>query len=651
MQLLQTKVAEVIATLYGIQMPSEEVQIAMPDPKFEGDFTIVVFPLVKALRQKPQEIAQRVGEALLVAAPELVRRFNVVAGYCNVLLADAYWLEYLKTSDKTDLAAMPNNGKTVVVEYASPNTNKPLHLGHVRNNLLGFSTAQILTAAGYNVKKVQIVNDRGIHICKSMLAWQLYGAGETPQTSGMKGDHLVGKYYVMFEQKFQEEYKSWQATEAGKALFSAWIDGGDTRLKTEKMLQKAAQQAAKKAGEAVEENPTVADADFEKYYFKEVYKNTYFNTHSTLGLQAKTMLSDWEDGKKEVLELWRMMNGWVYAGFDATYTKMGVNFDKLYYESETYLVGKELVENSLKSANSIFYQEADGSVWIDLSDAKLDKKAVLRGDGTSMYITQDLGTALLRSQDFDMDKMIYVVGNEQEYHFQVLFEILRRLGYKFSADCFHLSYGMVNLTTGRMKSREGTVVDADDLIDELIAAVKESSKERNTLEGSSAEEQAQIWNDVALAALKFYILKVEPAKTMIFDPTQSIDLQGQTGPYIQNAHVRTCGVNRKLAQSNIALTGEFGKHEILAQEKEVLQLLHALPDTIAKAAETYNPAELANYLYNLARAYHKFYNDLKIIDPTQAADTTQFRLTLSRNVAKTLRYAGELLGMTMPEKM
>jgi arginyl-tRNA synthetase len=655
MQLLQTilqeKAAAVIANLYNVQLAAADVQISSTDPKFEGDFTVVLFPLVKQLRQKPQEIAQKVGEALLAAAPELIAAFNVVAGYCNVVFTDTSWLNYLKNSQNVAFAPLADKQKTVVVEYASPNTNKPLHLGHVRNNLLGYATAEILKAAGYSVKKVQIVNDRGIHICKSMLTWQLFGNGETPQTRGIKGDHLVGEYYVLFEQKFQDEYKAWQSSETAQNLFATWLTTGDTREKTEKTLIKAQQQAAKKAGEDETVVTSIEEADFAKYYFKEVYKNTYFNQYSALGGQAKQMLNDWEDGKEEVIALWNMMNGWVYEGFDVTYKRLGVDFDKLYYESNTYLKGKALVEDNLKAENSIFYQEADGSVWIDLSDAKLDKKAVLRGDGTSMYITQDLGTALLRFEDFDMDKMIYVVGNEQEYHFQVLFEILKRLGYKFSAACYHLSYGMVNLTTGRMKSREGTVVDADDLIQDLITAVEANSAERNSLDGLTAEENAKICYEVALAALKFYILKVEPSKTMIFDPTQSIDLQGQTGPYIQNAHVRTCGVARKLAQSGFVASADFATHTLAAQEKEVLQLLHALPTVIEKAAETYNPAEVGNYLYSLARAYHKFYNDLKIIDLSQPQATTNFRVALSQQVQKTLRYAGGLLGIAMPEKM
>ena len=650
MQLLQEKVAQVVQAIYGLNISSEEVQIANTDPKFEGDFAVVVFPLVKALKLKPQDIAQRIGEALVEQAPELVVRFNVVAGYCNVVLSDAYWISFLQDLGKNAIADLPSNGKTVVVEYSSPNTNKPLHLGHIRNNLLGYATAEILKAAGYNVKKVQIINDRGVHICKSMLAWQLFGNGETPENTGIKGDHLVGKYYVVFEQKFQAEYKAWQSTEAGLAAYNAWADANENRAKTTKNLIKEQYQAAKKAGTPLESDPVITEEDLQKFFYKEIHKNIYFNTASELGLQVKQMLNDWEAGKEDVIALWNTMNGWVYAGFAQTYEKLGVNFDKLYYESNTYLTGKELVENSLQSENSIFYKKEDGSVWINLEDAKLDHKAVLRNDGTSMYITQDLGTAFLRFQDFDMDKMIYVVGNEQEYHFKVLFEILRRLGYKFSEQCHHLSYGMVNLPTGRMKSREGTVVDADDLINELTEAVKEASQDRNTLDDCTAEQQAAIYEQVALAALKFFILKVEPVKNMVFDPSQSIDLQGQTGPYIQNAHVRTCGVARRLAQSGLNLTGSFDKHVLQAQEKELLQLISALPNVITKAAEAYNAGEIANYLYNLARAYHRFYNDLKIIDATNL-EATEFRVALSKVVREAFVYVGGLLGIQMPEKM
>ena len=630
--LLQQQAAAALSAAFSQEISAESVALQSTDSKFEGDFTIVVFPFVKLLGQKPNIIAEALGKALVDNPAVPVTRFNVVGGFCNLVLSDAYWLDFAAAQATTPPQDAAPNGKTIVVEYASPNTNKPLHLGHVRNILLGYSSANIFRAAGYSVKKVQIINDRGIHICKSMLAWQLFGNGETPSSSGIKGDHLVGNYYVLFEQKFQEEYKAWQQSNEADNAFQTWWSKQD-----EKAKKKFA--------------PDITDTQLRAHFFKEVYKNTYFNQQSSLGAQAKQMLQDWEDGKAEVVALWETMNSWVYAGFDATYARMGVNFDKLYYESQTYLKGKALIEDDLQKSDSIFYRKDDGSVWIDLTSAKLDHKAVLRSDGTSMYITQDLGTAKERFADFDMDKMIYVVGNEQEYHFQVLFEILRRLGFKFSKDCYHLSYGMVNLPEGKMKSREGTVVDADDLMEELFSAVAESSQERNTLEDLSADEQKRIKEQVAQAALKYFMLRVEAAKNMIFDPKESIDLQGQTGPYIQNAYVRTQGVERRLAAAALpAASAPLADYSPQPQEKEVLRLLHSLRHVIQKAADTHNPAELANYLYNLARAFHKFYNDLKIIDLQQVA-LSHFRVSISRACAHTLAYVGALLGIEMPERM
>ncbi len=629
--ILQAQAAAALSAAFGQEISADMVALQTTDAKFEGDFTIVVFPFVKMLGQKPNVIAESLGKALTENANVPVIRYNVVGGFCNLVLSDDYWLQFAAASAQEAPKNAQSKQKTIVVEYASPNTNKPLHLGHVRNILLGYSTANILEAAGYSVKKVQIVNDRGIHICKSMLAWQKFGEGETPESSKIKGDHLVGKYYVRFEQEFQAEYKAWQETSAATTALYEWRSSN-----YEKIHKKLA--------------PDNAEEQINTHFFKEVFKNTYFNTRSPLGAEAKQMLQDWEEGKTAVVELWRMMNGWVYEGFGKTYERMGVNFDKLYYESETYLHGKSLIEENLQKSDSIFYKKEDGSIWIDLSSAKLDHKAVLRSDGTSMYITQDLGTAKLRFDDFDMDKMIYVVGNEQEYHFQVLFEILRRLGFKFSKDCYHLSYGMVHLPEGRMKSREGTVVDADDLMKLLYHSVCESSLERNTLADLSEAEQAKIKEQVAQAALKFFMLKVEAVKNMVFDPKESIDLQGHTGPYIQNAYVRTQGVERRLANADLPARAPLADYSPQAQEKELLRLLHALPSIIQKAADTQNPAELANYMYNLARAFHRFYNDLKIID-AQNAPLTYFRIDIVRATAHTLRYVGDILGIEMPERM
>jgi arginyl-tRNA synthetase len=547
----------------------------------------------------------------------------------------------------------PANGQTVVVEYSSPNTNKPLHLGHIRNNLLGYAMSEILKAAGYTVKKVQIINDRGVHICKSMLAWQRYGKGETPESTGMKGDHLVGKYYVAFETYFQKEYKTWQTSDAAQAAFDTWTAQEKNVKRAEKSLEKQRKKAAESAEKKGDPVPTAEQLDAQynlrTFFFKEVYKNTYFNNHSELGQAAKTMLQQWEAGDQAVRDLWNTMNGWVYNGFEETYAQLGVDFDKLYYESQTYLTGKDLVEQEIAKDKSVFYKKDDGSTWIDLKDVKLDEKVVLRSDGTSMYITQDLGTAALRHQDFEMDKMVYVVGNEQDYHFKVLFEILKRLGHNFAKNCHHLSYGMVDLTTGKMKSREGTVVDADNLMNEVVEQVKTASQEREKLDGLSEVDKKAIWKAVALGALKFFILKVEPKKRMVFDPQQSIELQGQTGPYIQNAHVRTQSVQRMVQEKNIE-TVPYDTYQISDTERDILVLIHELPGIIQKAAENYNPADVVNYLYDLAKEFHKFWGNTTILDTKNPA-ATSFRLDMSKAVAVALKVAGRLVGIEMPNRM
>lgn len=645
---LHNEVKKAAQSLYGTAIEDSMIQLQPTRPEFEGDFTLVAFPLVKIARLKPDEVAEAIGNELQKSSA-YVAYFNVIKGFCNITLKPSCWIDFMRNAlSDGAFGTLAANGQTVVVEYSSPNTNKPLHLGHIRNNLLGYSVSQILKAAGYNVKMVQIINDRGIHICKSMLAWQLFGNGETPQESGLKGDHLVGKYYVEFENQFRKEYSVWQTTEQAKTAYDAWATDAKNIGRAEKELERSKQKAAEKAEEGAVEI-AVSPEDVQAYFFKEIYKNTYFNEYSTLGKAAKQMLQDWENGNAEVVALWEKMNGWVYQGFEQTYHQLGVTFDKFYYESKTYLTGKDLVTNNLQSEKPIFYTKEDGSVWIDLSDVKLDQKAVLRNDGTSMYITQDLGTANLRFQDFDMDKMIYVVGNEQEYHFQVLFEILKRLGHKYAKNCYHLSYGMVHLTTGKMKSREGTVVDADDLMAQLEAEVQSESKERATLEGMTEAAQQHIWHTVALGALKFYILKVEPKKTMVFDPKQSIDLQGQTGAYVQNAHVRTQAVQRKWAEQKMTETDYTG-YSLHPIEREMLVKMHAYPSIVASAAANYNPAEVANYLYEIAKLYHQFWNTVTILDKNDTA-AASFRLDLSRAVAKVLQLGGALLGMGMPDKM
>lgn len=645
--LLKERIKITLGNLYNIQTEINTIALSPTPKNFKGNYSLTVFPYLKNSGKNPEETAIQIGQYLKDNFEEIID-FNAVKGYCNLEISDTLWIDLLENVLEDDnFGYSLKKNKTVVVEYASPNTNKPLHLGHIRNILLGYSTSEILKAAGYEVKKVQIVNDRGIHICKSMLAWQKWGNGQTPQSSGLKGDHLVGKYYVLFEKNFKQEFEDWKKSDAGIKLLA------EEKLKADKrkFLNKKTLDSIKDPFEKDKATEIMFEEGFEKYINGDFSKTIYFNNFSQLGSEAKEMLQNWEKGTSDVISLWKMMNGWVYEGFDKTYENLGVNFDKLYYESDTYLNGKDLVERNLLSREPIFYKKEDGSVWIDLKDVNLDEKVVLRNDGTSMYITQDLGTAERRFSDYNMDKMVYVVGNEQDYHFKVLFEILKRLGYHFAKNCFHLSYGMVELPEGKMKSREGKVVDADDLIEELIRDVQQSSEERATLEGLSELEKSKFQRAVALGALKFYILKVEPKKGMVFDPKQSIDLQGHTGPYIQNAYVRTQSVQRVFAQKNIDTHSiEIKNYQLQEIEKELLLQLQQLPAVIEKAADEYSPAELANYLYLLGKTYHQFWNIVKILDDNNLKASV-FRLKLSTAVAKILKTAGKLLGMEMPERM
>jgi arginyl-tRNA synthetase len=633
---IKENVCKAIETLYDKKVEPKQVQIKQIPKHLEGDYSVITFPFAKLIGKKPNEIAADLATQLMAQSKVIANAMSAGPGFCNLSIGDAYWTDFVKeVLTVNSYGQHPSKDETVLVEYSSPNTNKPLHLGHIRNNLLGYATAEILKAAGYDVKKVQIINDRGVHICKSMLAWEKWGNGETPESTGKKGDHLVGHYYVEFEKHFQVEYKLWQETAAGKEELGKWLGSEKTLAKVIKVLTKKG-----KATDA----PALSD-----HFFKNVYKNKYFNEYSIIGRETKEMLQKWEANDADVKALWNKMNGWVYEGFKETYETLGVDFDKLYYESQTYLSGKQLVLDELESDKSIFFKKDDGSTWIDLTDAKLDEKVVLRSDGTSMYITQDLGTAALRFQDFKMNKMVYVVGNEQDYHFKVLFETLKRLGHSFADNCHHLSYGMVNLTTGRMKSREGTVVDADHLMADVIANVKAESESREKLAELTADEKIKIWEAVALGALKFYILKVEPKKSMTFDPKQSIDLQGQTGPYIQNAHVRTQSVQRMVVEKGIDLVS-YEHYELSEVERDILVLVHELPSTIEKAAQNYNPADIANYLYDLAKEFHKFWGNTTILDAENQA-ATSFRLDMSKAVAVALKAAGKLIGMHMPDRM
>lgn len=642
---IQQGVVQAVKSLYDADITAESITLNSTRKEFEGDYTVVVFPYAKVARKKPEQIGEDIGAFLQQEVPEIAS-FNVIKGFLNLSLSDAFWIQFLKGIQADEnYGRHPRNGQKVMVEFSSPNTNKPLHLGHIRNILLGWSASQILDAAGYEVVKVQVVNDRGIAICKSMLAWQKFGEGESPQSSGQKGDHLVGKYYVRFEQAFQEEYKAWQQSETGQQALQQFLQDEKAVKKAEKDLQeirKKARNEAERKGEPFDET----GYSLERHFFKNIYKNTYFNEQSELGQQAKDLLRKWEAGDEDTIQLWKRMNDWVYEGFDKTYERLGVSFDKLYFESDTYLLGRDAVRQGLEQG--VFYEKEDGSVWIDLTDAKLDHKLVLRQDGTSVYITQDIGTAQKRYRDFGVDKMVYVVADEQDYHFQVLFEILRRLGAPYADGLHHLSYGMVDLTTGKMKSREGTVVDADDLIGDVTAEARANAEERDTLSGLPAEEQADIIRKVGLAALKFFIIKVQPQKRMTFDPEESVDMQGQTGPYVQNAYVRIQSVLRKAGQQTRSATDGYTQLE--AAERELIAQLFAFPSLVLEAAETYDPSTIANYCYDLAKQYHRFYHDHSILNAdTEAARA--FRIELSQAVAHSLRNGMHWLGIEMPDRM
>ncbi len=610
-QLIESGVRAGLQALYGVAAGGQEITLQSTRKEFDGEYTVVTFPLTRLARKKPEEIGADLGEYLKREVKE-IKDFNVIKGFLNLVVEDAFYIDFLlDEAVAPDFGRPAPNGEKVVVEFASPNTNKPLHLGHVRNILLGWATSQLLKATGYDVSTVQIVNDRGIAICKSMLAWERFGEGTTPAKAGVKADHFVGEYYVLFETRFQEEYKAWQHTTEAHSIFR-------------------------------ENNPK----DLEEKAFWKGYKNTYFNTHSEFGQAAKEMLLRWEEGEEETVALWNRMNGWVYEGFDETYRRIGVTFDKVYYESQTYLLGKDMVEGGVDKG--VFYRKEDGSVFVDLSDAKLDEKALLRGDGTSLYITQDLGTARLRYDDFGATRMIYTVGDEQNYHFQVLFEILKRLEEPYANGLFHLSYGMVDLPTGRMKSREGTVVDADDLMDEVVQEAYQSSLEREATSELSEEDRREIIRKIGMAALKFQIIKVGPQKRMVFDPKESVDLQGQTGPYVQNAYVRTRAVWRKAGEPDLSSARSYTGLE--PTERELISQLYAYPTLLRDAAASYDPSLVAMYSYELAKNLHRFWHDVSILSAdTDAARA--FRLSLCRAVGNVLKSGMNILGIEMPDRM
>ncbi len=588
---LKTQIKEAVKELYGLEADDKMIQLQKTRPEFEGNLTLVVFPFVKLARKAPAQVAQEIGEKL---QGELVERFNAVQGFLNMVIGQGFWLKQLEqiaADEKYGFVPVTEDSKLMMVEYSSPNTNKPLHLGHVRNNLLGASIAKIQAANGWKVVKTNIVNDRGIHICKSMLAWLRFGNGETPESSGKKGDHLIGDYYVRFDKEYRAEVK-------------------------ELMAQGMDEDTAKREAPLMKE--------------------------------AQAMLLKWEQNDPEIRALWAKMNEWVYAGFDETYKMMGVGFDKIYYESNTYLEGKSEVEKGLAAGQ--FYRREDNSVWADLTKDGLDEKLLLRTDGTSVYMTQDIGTAKLRFQDYPIDKMVYVVGNEQEYHFKVLSILLDRLGFPFGKELVHFSYGMVELPNGKMKSREGTVVDADDLMAAMINDAKEVSKDKVLrLSGITEEEQNEIARKVGLGALKYFILKVDPRKNMLFNPEESIDFNGNTGPFIQYTYARIQSVLRKAEQSGY---GKIPASGLELQEKEValVQKLTEFPAVIKQAGDDFSPAVICNYAYALAQDFNSFYHDFSILNE-ENEDKRAFRILLSKVIARTIGEAMALLGIEVPERM
>ena len=583
-QILHT-LPQAVSDLYQAEMPASEFNLQETRKEFAGQITVVTFPITRFSKKSPEVTGEELGAYLQNVIPDVVA-FNVIKGFLNLSISDSYWINSLEQAANYQATA---NGKKVMVEYSSPNTNKPLHLGHIRNNLLGYSVAEILAASGYEVIKANLVNDRGIHICKSMLAWQKFGNGETPESSGLKGDHLVGKYYVLFDKAYKAE-------------------------------QEALLAQGKTEEEAKKQAPLI--------------------------MEAQAMLQAWEAGDEAVLSLWKTMNTWVYAGFEQTYSTLGVDFKKYYYESNTYLLGKDCIEEGLKKG--VFFKKDDGSVWIDLTADGLDEKLVLRADGTSVYITQDLGTAQLKYDDFGMDESIYVVGNEQDYHFKVLFLILEKLGKTWAKGLYHLSYGMVDLPSGKMKSREGTVVDADDLLAEMVATAKQRTEELGKVEGFTEEEKGKLYQMIGLGALKYFLLKVEPKKRLLFDPNESIDFQGNTGPFIQYTHARIQSVLNKANFRANAKTNFSGA--LTSSERDVLVCLSQYPALLQAAAQEHSPALVANYTYELAKLYNKFYHE-EIILKLEDEDLKNFRLALSAATAKTIKMAMHLLGIQVPDRM
>lgn len=584
--ILSANVKEALKEKYDVEVDQVEFQPTRKD--FEGDITLVTFPFLKQVRTSPVQLGETIGNYLL-EQKRVVKKFNVVQGFLNLVLDDEYYLDFFRRErNNPEFGKVLTDGQSIMVEYSSPNTNKPLHLGHIRNNLLGYSVAEILKASGKEVYKTQIINDRGIHICKSMLAWQRFGNGATPEMEGLKGDKLVGNYYVKFDQVYKQEV-------------------------SELMEQGRSEKEAK--------------------------------AEAPILLEAQEMLRRWEAGDEEVVALWSKMNQWVYEGFEETYQKLGVDFDKNYYESQTYLLGKDVVAQGLDKG--VFYRKEDGSVWIDLRDEGLDEKIVLRSDGTAVYMTQDIGTAIQRVQDFAIDGMVYTVGNEQDYHFKVLFLILKKLGFKWADNLYHLSYGMVDLPSGKMKSREGTVVDADDLIAEMTTTAQNISEELGKLDGYSNEEKQELYRIIGLGALKYYILKVDPRKRILFNPEESVDFQGNTGPFIQYTYARIQSILRK---ADFDYEKDLLSYSLNDKEKELLKQLQLYPEVIAAAAENHSPAVIANYTYDLVKEFNSFYQNVTILGTEDVFEKT-FRVQLSKMVGEVIKSSFALLGIEVPERM
>ena len=643
---LELHVKAAIKALFQSDLESVEFQATRKE--FAGDITVVVFPMLRVVKGNPAVIGEQIGQYLLDNV-DLVKGFNVVKGFLNIEINDSYYLDFFQSvKDKPNYGFVEQkDDKAIMVEYSSPNTNKPLHLGHVRNVLLGYSVAEILKASGKKVYKTQIINDRGIHICKSMLAWERFGNGETPESTGLKGDKLVGNYYVKFEKVFQDEFSSWLKTDIGQKKYEDYKTF--ERPSREELWQKIKNdEILKKEGKITNEEEYFSDERIKKTFKKE-FKDKYFNNYSLIGSDVKKMLLKWEAGDEDVVALWKKMNQWVYDGFDVTYKNIGVDFDTYYYESNTYLLGKEFVAEGLKTG--VFFKKEDGSVWCDLTEDGLDEKIVLRSDGTAVYMTQDIGTAIQRIKDYpDVGGMVYTVGNEQDYHFKVLFLILKKLGFDWAKNLFHLSYGMVDLPSGKMKSREGTVVDADDLIQEMAVTAEEISKELGKLEEYNDEEKQALYKTIGLGALKYYILKVDPKKRILFDPKESIDFQGNTGPFIQYTYARIQSILRKADSNNVAATSSNDEIVLHDKEKQLIKQLELFPEIIQNAAEQHSPALIANYTYELVKEFNSFYQNVSILGADSEVEKS-FRVGLSKVVSQTIKNAFQVLGIQVPERM